>query len=166
MGSTLQLVNALAVSLGAAILTAGLPQNMQALLLASCGGALYLFGRTRQLIKAQAPAVPKTSLPRNTFMDELAQEKEKQEQKKAVEPTVPKQRKNFLEELMQEKQEQQLKKDVEATSRQDRPEAQKQEQKRKERLRRMQARWAQQEEKQRNSDEEPSEPLMYADDTK
>merc|ERR1712008_563657 len=57
--STLQLVNALAVSLGAAILTAGLPQNMQALLLASCGGALYLFGRTRQLIKAQAPAVRK-----------------------------------------------------------------------------------------------------------
>jgi len=130
--STLQLVNALAVPLGAAILTSGLLQNMQALLLASCGGVLYLLGWTRQFIK------------QNRL------------------------RKNLMGERMQDKKEQLLKTAVESeTSRQDRLEPQKQAQKQKERLRRMRASWAQQEEKQRNSEpEEPSEPLMYADDTK
>jgi len=114
--STLQLVNALAVPLGAAILTAGLPQNMQALLLASGGGALYLLGQTGQLIKAEVPALPKKNQQRKNFMDELMQEKNKQEQKKAVEPAVPKQnrqRKNFMDALMQEKNKQEQKKAAE-----------------------------------------------------
>jgi len=191
--STLQLVNALAVPLGAAILTSGLPQNVQALLLTSGGGALYLFGQTRQLIKAKEPAQPKNnqqrknfmddlmqekkkqeqkkavpqSRQRKNFMDELMQEKKKQEQKKAVEPAVPRQdrlRKNFMDELMQEKKEQKQKKAVEAATSQD---AQKQEQRQQARLRRLQARWERQEEEQRENDpQQPSEPLMYADDKK
>jgi len=114
--STLQLVNALAVPLGAAILTAGLPQNVQALLLASGGGVLYLLGQRKQLIKAEVPALQKKSQQRKNFMEELMQEKNKQKQKKAAEPAVPKQsrqRKNFMDELRQEKNKQKQQKAVE-----------------------------------------------------
>jgi len=175
--STLQLVNALAVPLGVATLTPGLPQNVQALLIALGGGALYLLGQTRL-------AVPKRNRQRKNFMDELMQEKKEQKRKKAVEP-VPKQnrqRMNFMDELRQEKKEKEKKKAGEPeTPRQDklltwqeqqernknRLEAQQQERKKQERLRRMQQRWARQEEQQRESDQQQSsEPLMYADDDK
>jgi len=150
--STLQLVHALAVPLGAATLTSGLPQNVQALLLASGGGALYLLGQKSQLIKAKAPAAPKNR-------------QRKQEWEKAVE--IPKLKKEETEtkQVTEAEPSRQEKKLLTWEERQDRLQEQKNERRQQERLRRMQVRWAQQEEMQREMQQNPpSEPSMYADE--
>jgi len=71
--STLQLVNALAVPLVATILTSGLQQNVQALLLGLGGAAMYAFGQRQKKAKALFRPVSDTVRRRRTFMDEVRQ---------------------------------------------------------------------------------------------
>jgi len=76
--STLQLVNAVAVPLVATILTSGNQQNVDALLLALGGTALYVLGHREQVAKAVAPSMSNKVRQRTTYMDEVRQEKKEQ----------------------------------------------------------------------------------------
>mmetsp|Transcript_124726 Transcript_124726/g.249063 ORF Transcript_124726/g.249063 Transcript_124726/m.249063 type:complete len:495 (-) Transcript_124726:197-1681(-) len=152
--SMLQLANAMAVPVGAAIVTSGLQQNVEALLLASGGAALYLLGREREQVpKFVEPALAKKAGKRMSFLDELKQEKKEAERMKGTEAETSRQAKERAWMNQQEANRRRL-------------DAQQRQKKQSERLRRLQARWSQQEERQREGkgQQQPPEPLMYADE--
>lgn len=166
--STVQLVNALAVPLGATLLTSGLQHNVQALLLASGGGILYLLAQTMMNTTVEAESLPaevvekkaevkeqrKQDSEKLKFLEELKREAEEEQE----------QLKKRQDELRRQKEEKRRQQEEEQRRKQE--EARKQQQQ-EERLQRLKERWVQQEERQREEEQQCQtrpEPKMYSDE--